>query len=194
MCNEIKKYKSWQIFVGTETFLIPPEEFDLSAKLKFIQNNGGRIYDIWPTKGQTRRICFGNNYIDNCSLTTNASLHKACLQGPVEVVTFVKHDVEVPKFRYYVFKNYACAKCNGFETTSYRLRITSGHMVSEFSIVFNFRKVSGVSKISVTTSNNCPPETFYDTNKQFCRFGYSRSRISSSGKTANEYFFDNTMV
>lgn len=86
LSNGVKNYNSWEIYVETETFLTPPKEFDLSAKLKFIQNNGEIIYDIWSAKVQPR-ICFGKNYIDNCSLTTvNASLHKACLEGPVEVV------------------------------------------------------------------------------------------------------------
>ena len=104
LCNGVENYTSWEVDIFT--YVIPPDEFDLDSKLKFIEDNGGLIKSVVPGRGQPWRFCFGRNFKDNCS-STNHSLYKDCVEGPVEVVAKVVYEVAY-------FKNRACAKCNGY--------------------------------------------------------------------------------
>ena len=173
VCNGVENHISWEVEVFT--YVIPPDEFDLDSKLKFIEDNGGRIESVLPDLGQPLRFCFGRNFKNKCS-STNHSLYKACVEGPVEVVGAE-----------YYFKNRACAECNGWHNIhSYAIRRICrgpeppGPIPEGFSIVFNLRKASEISKVT----GICPVGTVYDTTLKFCREGYI---ISSSGKLTNQF-------
>ncbi len=143
MCNGVENYTEWDFNIST--YIIPPEEFDLKSKLKFIVENGGSVVII-PKPNQPRRFCFGRNLIDNCSLPDD----KACVEGPVEVV--------YDRFRY--FKNSACATCNGF------YNIKPFPYVSSLSNVFALGiKASEILKII----SCCPTGNVYDPILKFCR-------------------------
>ena len=104
LCNGIKNFTTWN--VGVSTHVIPPDESDIDMKLKFIENNGGKIDHVSPRAEQPRRYCFGRNYVDNCS-STDPRLVQGCVKGPIEVVTST-----TGKYTYY--KNFPCALCNGY--------------------------------------------------------------------------------
>ncbi len=103
LCNGMKNYTSWNVRV--RTYVVPPEHFDLDSRLKFISENGGHIGPVLLGEQQPRRYCYGRNYIDNCT-STNHTSYKACIEGPVEVVS-------CPNLRVH-FKNTECAACNGY--------------------------------------------------------------------------------
>ena len=167
--------------------------------MRFITENGRKIVLLRPSKSQPRRYCYGReNYIENCSLT-NSSYYEACVQGPIEVVG-----------RGHYFKNRACAICNGYHGIgSFEWAESSGEMsFSEvFFMVFSLRKASRIPKISKVL-NQCPPGTFYDSNRKFCREGYiflpGRTQTNafsillwfkkSGEKTANSSKLENELV
>ena len=155
LCNGVKNYTAWDFKVST--YIIPPAEFDLKSKLKFIVENGGSVV-IKPKPNQPRRFCFGRNLIDNCGSLPD---DKACVEGPVEVVV-------VDEFASLYFKNSACATCNGFHNVSSFIftKIQAGGMAVPFSIVFDLKtKASGILKII----SRCPTRTVYDPFLKFCR-------------------------
>jgi hypothetical protein len=168
----VENYTAWDITVTT--YVVPPKGFDLDSRLKFILANGGYINSVSPGKGQPRRYFYGRNYIDNCS-STNDNSYKACVEGPVEVVTSSK---------FVFFKNTECAICNGYPNLNgWRISALCSPKVSEeFSIVFKSRN-AGSPKTTVV-SKLCPHGTVYDTTLKFCREGYI---ISSSGQLTNEF-------
>jgi hypothetical protein len=176
VCNGVENYTSWDFEVFTH--MLPPDEFDLDSKMKFIEDNWGRIESVGPARGQPWRFCFGRNFKDNCS-STNHSLYKSCVEGPVEVVGIYSGSY---------FKNRACAKCNGYHNIgSYAIKDScprsgpgGGPGPPGFYIVFNLRKSSEIS----TVTRICPTDTVYDTTLKFCRKGYI---ISSSGKLTNQF-------
>ena len=175
VCNGVENHTSWE--VGVFTYVIPPDEFDLDSKLKFIEDNGGWIKNVRPGRGQPWRFCFGRNFKDNCS-STNHSLYKACVEGPVEVVGIYEGSY---------FKNSACAECNGWDNIdSYDIDTRCdgpqplGPDPEGFSIVFNLRKASEIS----TITSACPRDTVYDTTLKFCREG---NVFSSSGQLTSEF-------
>ncbi|CAB3999499.1 G- coupled receptor Mth2 [Paramuricea clavata] len=175
LCNGVENHTSWE--VEAFTYVIPPDEFDLHSKLKFIEEYGGRIKSVLPGRGQPWRFCFGRNFKDNCS-STNHSLYKTCVEGPVEVVGI---------YEGYYFKNRACAKCNGYHNIdSYAIDTRcDGPQPPRpdpegFSIVFNLRKANEIS----TITSACPLDTVYDTTLKFCREG---NVFSSSGQLTSEF-------
>jgi hypothetical protein len=175
VCNGVENHTSWDVEVFT--YVIPPDEFDLDSKLKFIEDNGGWIKNVRPGRGQPWRFCFGRNFKDNCS-STNHSLYKACVEGPVEVVGIYEGSY---------FKNSACAECNGWDNIDSHDIDTRcdgpqppGPDPEGFSIVFNLRKASEIS----TITSACPRDTVYDTTLKFCREG---NVFSSTGQLASEF-------
>ena len=149
----------------------------MDSKLKFIEDNGGWIKNVRPGRGQPWRFCFGRNFKDNFS-STNHSLYKACVEGPVEVVGIYEGSY---------FKNSACAECNGWDNIdSYDIDTRCdgpqplGPDPEGFSIVFNLRKASEIS----TITSACPRDTVYDTTLKFCREG---NVFSSSGQLTSEF-------
>ena len=173
LCNGMKNYTAWNL--GVSSPVLPPEGLDLDSKLKFIEKNGGRVDHISLRNEQPRRFCYGQNYIDNCSLTNDTS-YEACVKGPVAIVNS-------GKLR---FKNTACAKCNGYSgLTEISTKGSCGAPRSEtFSLVFNLKNTDEKVTTSTVVSKNCPLGTVYDTNLKFCREGYV---VSSSGKLINEF-------
>jgi hypothetical protein len=137
-CNGVASYTASDFEVNT--FVIPPDEFDLDSKLKFIMDNGGGGYFVCSTWCRTTlEILFWTNLITDCFLTTNPS-YTACVEGPVEVVGT----------RRLYFKNRACAKCNGYpKINSYALlKGCEGDGVPKsFSVVFDLRKPSKILTI-----------------------------------------------
>ena len=135
VCNGVENHTSWDVRVSTN--VIPPDEFDLDSKLKFIKDNGGQINSVLPGRGQPWRFCFGRNFKDNCS-STNHSRYKDCVEGPVEVVGVVG---EVQNL---YFKNSACAICNGYNINSHLIHLgpwsMGGEWPTTFSIVFSLEK------------------------------------------------------
>ncbi|CAB4014831.1 G- coupled receptor Mth2 [Paramuricea clavata] len=172
LCNGVENYTAWDIRVTA--YVVPPEEFDLDSRLKFILANGGHINHVLPGEGQLRRYCYGRNYIDSCS-STNDTFYKACIEGPVEVVT---------RSNFVYFKNTECATCNGYSNlTGWGTAAACGPRVSEgFSIVFKLRNAGGPK--TAVISKSCPDGTVYDTTLKFCREGYI---MSSSGQLTNEF-------
>ena len=173
LCNGVENYTAWDIRITA--YVVPPKGFDLNSRLKFILANGGYINSISPGKGQPRRYCYGRNYIDNCS-STNDTSYKACVEGPVEVVTSSK---------FVFFKNTECAICNGYPNLNgWRISaVCSPAERSEgFSIVFKLRNAGGPK--TTVVSKSCPHGTVYDTTLKFCREGYI---ISSSVQLTNEF-------
>ena len=173
LCNGMENYTAWNL--GVSSPVIPPEGLDLNSKLKFIENNGGRIDHISLRNGQPKRFCYGRNYIDNCSLTNDTS-YKACVNGPVAIVNVGKLH----------FRNTACGKCNGYPgLTELHSAGVCGEAVSEsFSLVFNLKNTGKKVTTSTVVSKSCPRGTVYDTNLKFCRRGYL---LSSSGRLINEF-------
>ena len=175
VCNGVENHTSWDVEVFT--YVIPPDEFDLDSKLKFIEDNAGWIKNVRPGRGQHSRFCFGRNFKDNCS-STNHSLYKACVEGPVEVVGIYQGSY---------FKNSACAECNGWDNIdSYDIDTRCdgpqppGPDPEGFPIVFNLRKASEIS----TITSACPRDTVYDTTLKFCREG---NVFSSRGQLTREF-------
>ena len=82
LCNGVENFTSWNIKVVSDMYVVPPKEYDLNARLKFIddETNGLNIQYVLPARGQPQRLCFGKNYIDNCSSADDLSLHEACLK------------------------------------------------------------------------------------------------------------------
>ena len=139
-CNGVESYTASDFEVNT--FVIPPDEFDLDSKLKFIMDNGGDISYVRRGAGQRWRSCFGQNLITDCFLTTNPS-YTACVEGPVEVVGT----------RRFYFKNRACAKFNGYpKINSYALLKGCGGdgAPKSFSVVFDLRKPSKILQLFLT--------------------------------------------
>ena len=172
LCNGMEKYAAWNFKVSSP--VLPPEDLDLNSKLKFIEKNGGRIDHISLREEQPRRFCYGQNFIDNCSLTNDTS-YKACVEGPVGIVNS----------RELYFKNAACGKCNGYPGLSgIHPGGTRGEKGSEsFSLVFNLKN-TGKKVTSTIVYKECPDGTVYDANLKFCREGYV---VSSSGSLINEF-------
>ncbi len=188
LCNGVENYTEWDFNIST--YIIPPAEFDLKSKLKFIVENGGSVV-IKPKPNQPRRFCFGRNFIDTCSLPDD----KACVEGPVEVVA---NGWSEP--RGLLFKNSACAKCNGFiinyfvilevcplsfsylEACPLPFYIRKAEPLP-FSIVFGLEKEASVN---FTIISRCPPGTVYDPILEFCRNSWYLA--SPSDKRTNQQF------
>jgi hypothetical protein len=172
LCNGVENYTMWN--VGVFTYVIPPEEFDLDMKLKFIENNGGVIEHVSPRGEQPRRFCFGRNYLDNCS-SADPRLYKACVEGPIEVVTSTRN-------KYLYFKNFACASCNGYrDAIEWKTAQVCTPILPEgFSAVFN---LEGKKTTTDVVRKFCPSGTVYDPTLKFCRKGYT---ITSSGELTDE--------
>ncbi len=172
LCNGVKNYTSWDVRV--RTYVVPPEHFDLDSRLKFISENGGHIGPVSLGKRQPRRYCYGRNYIDNCTSTKHTS-YKACIEGPVEVVS--------GPFGSFHFKNTECAACNGYPNlVDFRSAGVCGEKYfKEFSLVF---KLNAGGTETTVVSKECPRGTVYDVTLKFCRNGYI---ISSSGQPTNEF-------
>ncbi|CAB4001612.1 G- coupled receptor Mth2 [Paramuricea clavata] len=173
LCNGVENYTMWN--VGVFTYVIPPEEFDLDMKLKFIENNGGTIEHVSPRGEQPRRFCFGRNYLDNCS-SADPRLYKACVEGPIEVVTTTRN-------KYLYFKNFACALCNVHrDAVEWKTaQVCSPILPEGFSAVFN---LEGKKTTTNVVRKFCPSGTVYDPTLKFCRKGYI---ITSSGELTNEF-------
>ena len=174
LCNGMGNYTAWN--VGVFTHVVPPEDYDLDSRLRFILQNGRYIDHVSPGEGQPRRYCYSRNYMDNCS-STNDTSYKACVEGPVEVVT---------SRNFLYFKNIACGVCNGYPgLTGWLMAVKLSRKPEGFSIVF---KLSNAGKRPSTTvvSEKCPSGTVYDTNLKFCREGYIIA--SSTGQQTNELF------
>ncbi len=171
LCNGVKNYTSWDVRV--RTYVVPPEHFDLDSRLKFISENGGHIGPVSLGKQQPRRFCYGRNYIDNCT-STNHTSYKACIEGPVEVVSG-------PDETY--FKNTECAACNGYPNFVHFQSVgkCGAPTFKEFSLVF---KLDAGGPKTTVVSKICPRGTVYDATLKFCREGYI---ISSSGQPTNEF-------
>ncbi len=171
LCNGVKNYTSWDVRV--RTYVVPPEHFDLDSRLKFISENGGHIGPVLLAEQQPRRYCYGRNYIDNCT-STNHTSYKACIEGPVEVVSG-------PNETY--FKNTECAACNGYPNfVHFALsQWCSVEIFNEFSLVF---KLNSDGPKTTVVSKICPRGTVYDVTLKFCREGYI---ISSGGQPTNEF-------
>ncbi len=173
LCNGMENYTTWNI--GVFTYVIPPEEFDLDTRLKFIENNGGIIEHVSPRGEQPRRFCFGRNYIDNCSLS-DPRLNRNCVEGPVEVVTSTMNN-------YLYFKNFACGRCNGYlDTNEWKTAQVCGPVPHVgFSVVFTLEDKKPTTEV---VRRFCPSGTVYDTILQFCREGYI---TSSRGELTDEF-------
>ena len=171
LCNGMENYTAWN--VGVFTHVVPPEDYDLDSRLRFILQNGGYIDHISPGEGQPRRYCYGRNYMDNCS-STNDTSYKDCVEGPVEVVT---------SRNYLYFKNIACGVCNGYPgLTGWLMAARLSRKPEGFSIVF---KLTNAGSTTAVVSKKCPSGTVYDTNMKFCREGYIIA--SSTGQQTNEF-------
>ena len=173
LCNGMENFITWNL--GVSSPVLPPEGLDLNSKLKFIEKSGGRFYHISLKDEQPRRFCYGENYIDNCSLTNDTS-YKACVKGPVGIVNSGKLH----------FKNTACGKCNDHPGLSGLNRSSWGStpISKTFSLVFNLKKTGKKVTASTVVSKDCPDGTVYDTNLTFCREGHV---VSSSGRLINEF-------
>ena len=180
LCNGMKNYTAWNLEVFTP--VVPPEELDLNSKLKFIEKYGGRIAEIFPSREQPRRFCYGQSYVANCSLTNDTS-YKACVEGPVALVS----DEQLH------FKNAACGKCNGYPG----LRGLNFEPIcfpgpggfESFSLVFKLKN-TGEKVTTSTVRSICPFGTVYDTELRFCREGYMFSAPGSIafGMTITDHF------
>ena len=98
-CHGIWNYSTWNIRV--QTFVTPPAEYDLDAKLRFVLDNGGHFQYVGPIENQPRRYCVGEKYIGGCNDTSHRQCEE-CLNGPAELAVNI----------YHYFKNKACAVCN----------------------------------------------------------------------------------
>ena len=129
-CNGEKTFQTWDVVVRTP--VIPPKEYNLDAKLRFVLANGGSIKYIGPLRDMPWRVCSKERYVDSCSNTSH-SAYQECLNGPVEPVT--------GWLRRY-FKNKACALCNG-ETATFPWQPSSqkcgqsADISARFSIVYD---------------------------------------------------------
>ena len=129
-CNGETTFQMWD--VGVRTPVIPPKEYNLDAKLRFVLANWGSIKYIGPRRDMPRRFCSEKRYVDSCSNTSH-SAYQECLNGPVEPVT--------GWLRRY-FKNKACALCNG-ETATFPWQPSSqkcgqsADISARFSIVYD---------------------------------------------------------
>ena len=173
LCNGIKNFTTWN--VGVSTHVIPPDESDIDMKLKFIENNGGKIDHVSPRAEQPRRYCFGRNYVDNCS-STDPRLVQGCVEGPIEVVTST-----TGKYTYY--KNFPCALCNGYrDATEWKTAQVCEPVPPEgFSVVFHLQENKPTTNVVRTF---CPARTVYDPILKFCRDGY----ITASSDELNDEF------
>ena len=186
LCNGVKKYTSWDVRV--RTYVVPPEHFGLDSRLKFVTENGGEVGPVSLGRQQPRRYCYGRNYIDSCT-STNHTSYKACIEGPVEVVTGANVTY---------FKNTECATCNGSPNLIYFWAngVCGEKGFKEFSLVF---KLDAGGPKTTVVSKKCPTGTVYDATLKFCREGYI---ISSSGQPTNEFLillwlkqsFDSTIM
>ena len=160
VCHEVKNYSSWDVLVFTN--IVPPKGLDLRSKLVFITQNGGHIGPLQPGKGQPRRYCAEKNYINNCVNTTHVDYIK-CVNGPIEVVKDRKPSSKL-------YKNHACASCNGQPAvTAWSSRSTYVNSdFREYNLAFNVHEPRGKPSCSVI-SKFCPPDTVLDRNLQFCR-------------------------
>ena len=168
LCNGMKNHTAWNLEVSSP--VVPPEGLDLNSKLKFIEKYGGKIDGIYPSNEQSRRFCYGRNYIANCSLTNDTS-YETCVKGPVAIVNRMELH----------FKNTACAKCNGYPgLTAFKYtKMCSRGGFKPFSLVFKL-KDTGEKVTTSTVIYECPPDMVYDTDLNFCRDVY-RERYLSSG-------------
>ena len=169
-CHGIRNYTTWNIRV--KTFVTPPAEYDLDAKLRFVIDNGGQLKYVGPMENQPRRYCAGEKYIGGCNDTSHRK-YEDCLNGPVEVVVN----------RYY-FKNKACAVCNkDTRATGWSRGAVCSELPQGFSIVFNVRN-PGLPPTTRIVSKHCPRDTVYDENLEFCRQAYI---TSAKDNLSNEF-------
>lgn len=175
VCHGVKNYSTWDIFVFTN--IIPPKGLDLRLKLVFIIQNGGYIGPVEPRKDQPRRYCAGVNYISNCTNTTHVDYNE-CVHGPIEVVKGKKRGSKL-------YKNRACASCNGQRRlTAWRTRST--HINSSlrgYNLALNIQEPGGKPSCNII-SKFCPRRTTFDRNLQFCR---RVDEILPESKQSNEF-------
>ena len=174
LCNGMETYTSWDMRV--DTYVVPPEGYDLNKQLKFILENGGRIGLFSPHEDQPRRYCYGLNYIDTCDNITNQH-YERCVEGPIAVVT---------NKEYQYFKNLECASCNGYpDLLKWHMAGICGRPASEkFSIVFKLKGTREEASTTSVISKLCPSGSVYDTSLKFCRKGYA---VYSDNRLANEF-------
>lgn len=156
-CNGIKRFSTWDI--GAHTYVTPPAEYSLNAKLEFIVENDGKITHIAPKKDQPRRYCVVESQRECENVTHQA--YNSCVNGPVEVV-FTGN---------LYFKNKACAVCQGHGYAySWGKKGICGVINEGFSMVFHLRE-PGLKMTSKVVRQTCPPNMVYDKNLKFCRKG-----------------------
>ena len=174
LCNGVDYYTAWDIVVFT--YIIPPEEFNLTSKLKFIKDNGGKIV-LQPKPYQSTRFCYGRNFINQCTFLTKFAFYKACVDGPVEVVS-AHIDLYEPLY----FKNSVCALCNGYNSSSFDFNETcASDEIHPFSITFDLKgKTSRILEVAA----RCPSGTVYDYTLQFCR---KLSYVPPQAKLPNDF-------
>lgn len=104
-CNNVSIYEHWTMIFNEHT--IPPPNYSPSDFTKFISKYSNELVGLQPKEGQRMRRCTYFNVITSCPNSTTMKNKQKCAQGTVGLVQEM-HSREK------IFKNRACASCNGY--------------------------------------------------------------------------------
>ena len=174
LCNNVSTYEFWTLIFKVEA--IPPPYYTPDNFVEFIARNYQLLDGIRPKEGQRIRWCTYPDVVNTCPNTTSEQGMKDCVQGTVGLVKEIHSNT--------VFKNKACALCNGYS-------MTCG--VSEKNVNPCNIDASAISRalslrdygVSMTTKTSCRKSEVYDAFLGKCRQTYVINKLNSG--TADEY-------
>ena len=173
LCNNVSTYEFWTLIFNANA--IPPPYYTPNDFVEFIAKNSQFLNGIRPKEGQRIRWCTYPDVISTCPNSTSEEDMKDCVQGTVGLVKgFLSKGI---------FKNKACALCNGNS-------FTCG--VSEKAVNPCSVDGSAISRaislrdygVSMTTKS-CRKNEVYDTLLRKCRHTYVINTLNSG--SADEY-------
>ena len=182
ICNTVQKYVSWPVDI--HTVAIPPENYNLMEKIRFLLSYGATFPQgrgPWrPGANQARRHCV-KYIIDSCPSGENAPL---CNHGNVTLIS-------VSNFAQ--FKNVHCAVCHGVPREILKCfptqlpRKCKGFVAQSFSLVLdNSQDDTEIQTTVAVYDERCGKSgMIFDDNLQVCRVNW----LSPPEQNGQERFY-----
>ena len=173
LCNNVSKYEFWTLLFKPNA--IPPPFYTPDYFAEFIGRNYHLLDGIRPNEGQRIRWCTYSDIVSTCPDTTLEHGIKNCVQGTVGLVKDISSNT--------IFKNTACASCNGYDHVCgvsegfVHPCVIGGSSISRAISLRNY----GVS----VTTKSCKRNEVYDTFLEKCRQTYAINKLHSG--SADEY-------
>ena len=176
ICNDVPRYEFWTLIFEVDA--IPPAYYTPHDFEKFIASNSQYLDGIRPKEGQRIRECVYPDVISTCPNTTKEQDMKDCLDGTTGLVKGAEGVI-----RGKIFKNKACASCNGHSLTCGVSKISVNPCSIDGSAIS--RAISLSDYGFSTTTQTCRRNEVYDTFLGKCRQTYAIKKLNAG--SVDEY-------